>query len=115
MFLLDFGYFVKLLCWLYGYYHALGIIKPVVGHTFLVKRMLAVGRIGHIVFPFTRDTAATHIIQHHKVVLLPMQYGWQGAVLAQLFKRHFECGAAQTYLLQRIAYARYTHALTCEV
>lgn len=115
MLLLDGFLLMKSLGGLQGNHHALFSVQPVAGEALFGKGVHPVGGVGHPVAPFPAPAAFPDLAEHHEMVLLPMQDGGQGALLAQLLQAHFEGRALHADFLQRMADARHAHPLPREV
>ena len=113
--LLDRHLPVELLRGLNGYHHALLPAQPRAGELGLGEGVLPVGGIRHAVAPFPRPAAPAYGVEHDEMVLLPVEYGRQGAELAQLGERHAERSRLHAYLPQRVADARHAHPLAAQV
>ena len=90
----------KFLFRFYGHYDTFVTIEPKSGKGFFCETMLAISRISYIILQVSRQLAFSDVIQHHEMVLLPMQDGGQRAFFVQLLRCHLKCGTFHTYRLK---------------
>ena len=105
----------ELLGGFYGHHDALLAVEPAVVHLLLAVGMFAIGGIGDAEGSLSVQPVAFYLVEHHEVVLVPVQDGRFGASPFELVERHLKGSALHADLSEGVANARHAHPFSGEV